>query len=388
MATISKAGVMKDRTKSGGMTPPRAALVQGCRDLEETIAFFRQELGFRLETIFPADDPTVAVISGHGLRIRLQLGTDILPATLWLPRSARLSSSPSPDEIVAPNGTRVLFAESDAPTGLEPTAPELVIRRRGEIPGHDDWIEGRAGMRYRDLIPGRWNGHIIASHIQIPLGGPVPDYVHYHDVRFQMIYCHRGWVRVVYEDQGPPFVMNPGDCVLQPPGIRHQVLEASDGLEVIEIGCPALHATHADHDLLLPSSRIVADRIFAGQLFTRHVAARASWEPQTMSRTPREVLGFEVRDLGIAAATSGLASATVTRMNTSATTKTLEHPGGFQFIFVLDGDVTLSIESTGEHRLGVGDAATIPPGSRASLCHHAGKTEILEVTVSADAFSR
>jgi quercetin dioxygenase-like cupin family protein len=41
-----------------------------------------------------------------------------------------------------------------------------------------------------------------------------------------MIYCHRGWVRVVYEDQGEPFVMHPGDCVLQPPGIRHRVLEA------------------------------------------------------------------------------------------------------------------------------------------------------------------
>ena len=53
-----------------------------------------------------------------------------------------------------------------------------------------------------------------------------------------MIYVRRGWVRVVYEDQGEPFVMHEGDLVLQPPEIRHRVLESSPGLEVIEIGAP------------------------------------------------------------------------------------------------------------------------------------------------------
>lgn len=81
----------------------------------------------------------------------------------------------------------------------------------------------------------------------------MPDYVHFHKVRFQMIYCYKGWVRVVYEDQGPPLVMRAGDCVLQPPRIRHRVLESSPGLEVIEIGCPAEHETFADHDLQLPT---------------------------------------------------------------------------------------------------------------------------------------
>ena len=66
---------------------------------------------------------------------------------------------------------------------------------------------GRAGMRYRDVVPSRYGGRLIASHISIADGGPVADYVHHHDVRFQVIYCLRGWVRVVYEDQGPPFVL-------------------------------------------------------------------------------------------------------------------------------------------------------------------------------------
>ena len=62
-------------------------------------------------------------------------------------------------------------------------------------------------MTYRDLLPERLGGRFIASHITIADGGPVPDYVHHHDIRFQVIHCVRGWVRVVYEDQGPPFVL-------------------------------------------------------------------------------------------------------------------------------------------------------------------------------------
>jgi hypothetical protein len=43
---------------------------------------------------------------------------------------------------------------------------------------------------------------MIASHIRIPDGGPVPDMVHFHKVGFQLIFCIKGWVDVVYEDQG------------------------------------------------------------------------------------------------------------------------------------------------------------------------------------------
>lgn len=120
-------------------------------------------------------------------------------------------------------------------------------------------------MDYRDLVPDRRGGELIASHIRIESGGPVSDYVHYHDVRVQLIYCVRGWVRLVYEDQGDPFVMTAGECVVQPPGIRHRVLECSAGLEVIEVASPAVHATHVDHELALPTTR--RDRTYGGQRF-------------------------------------------------------------------------------------------------------------------------
>ena len=73
-------------------------------------------------------------------------------------------------------------------------------------------------MLYRDLIPDRLGGSaIVASHIRIPEGGPVGDSVHFHRVGFQLIFCYKGWVEVVYEDQGPPFVLRAGDCVIQGP---------------------------------------------------------------------------------------------------------------------------------------------------------------------------
>ena len=42
--------------------------------LTEDLDFFTKVLGFRLELIYPADDPRVAVVSGHGLRLRLERG--------------------------------------------------------------------------------------------------------------------------------------------------------------------------------------------------------------------------------------------------------------------------------------------------------------------------
>ena len=55
-----------------------------CTDLKEDLPFYTKTLGFRLDTIFPADDPAVAVLSGYGLRIRLERGAKEAPGTLRL----------------------------------------------------------------------------------------------------------------------------------------------------------------------------------------------------------------------------------------------------------------------------------------------------------------
>jgi quercetin dioxygenase-like cupin family protein len=345
----------------------------------ETVDFFTQRLGFRVDAIFPADAPAVAVLSGHGLTLRLQPPTAATaPGTIRL-RCDDPGALGSDAQLVAPNGTVVELVEADPPVSLPASAPELVVSHLDEA---SSWGVGRAGMQYRDVIPGRQGGRFIASHIRIPDGGPVPDYVHYHKVRFQMIYCYRGWVRLVYEDQGEPFVLQAGDCVLQPPQIRHRVLECSDGLEVIEIGCPAEHETLAEHEIGLPTGRLQPERDFGGQRFVRHDAAKATWHSW---RVP----GFAARDLGIGAATDGLAGARVVRPAGFGATQPVltTHDAELVFAFVLRGGVAFEhgtgpgADAPARHDLRAGDTVVVPPGLANRLVDWTTDLELLDVTL-------
>lgn len=350
-----------------------AQVLLPCRDLAATLAFFTDRLGFKVNLIFPADSPSTAVISGHGLTLRMEATqTDTTPMTLRL--LCDLSSLPAgmPHALTAPGGTRIELAELRQPVEVPEGTQEFVLSRMGE-----SWGVGRAGMQYRDLIPSRLGGRFIASHIRIPEAGPVPDYVHFHRIRFQMIYCKAGWARLVYEDQGEPFLFEAGDCVLQPPEIRHRVLEASAGLEVVEIGCPALHETFADHAMALPTPHLLPERDFGGQRFVRHIAADARWLPWRAE-------GFEMRDTGIAAATDGLAGAYVVRPRGNAGAKASfgPHGGELLFLFVLQGRCDLEAAQFGGHRLSAGDSCVIPADISHALAADAG-FEMLEVALPA-----
>ena len=238
-----------------------------CSELDQTLAFFTETLGFELELIFPADKPSVAVICGFGVRLRLQTGLQGPAPVLRLTCRSPGDFADAGGPLIAPNGSRIELVAVDPPIKVPALQQSLVISK---LDAGSQWVTGRAGMRYRDLIPDRQGGRFIASHIQITEGGPVPDYAHFHRIRFQMIFCYKGWVRVIYEDQGEPFVLNAGDCVIQPPQIRHRVLESSPGLEVIEIGCPAEHETYADHKISLPTSAVRPQRDLSGQQFGHH----------------------------------------------------------------------------------------------------------------------
>jgi quercetin dioxygenase-like cupin family protein len=362
-------------------TMPRAEaaeLVLPAPDLDATLKFFTERLGFRLDAIFPADDPATALISGHGARLRLERGGTGAPGTLRLlardPAALARALGDGAAAVTAPNGTRIEFAADDPPLVLPAEKPSFVVAKMN---GGAGWGVGRAGMLYRDLIPDRQNGRFIASHIRIPEGGPVPDYVHFHKIRFQMIYCYRGWVRLVYEDQGPPFVMRAGDCVLQPPEIRHRVLESSPGLEVIEIGCPAEHMTCVDHVLPLPNAKLDPAHDFGGQRFVHHVARKAEWKPWRLA-------GFEARDTGIGAATGGLAGVKVARVCGRPSGETVRHAGEFLFVFVLQGGATLTADGQGVHRLDMGDAVTLPRGLAHRFVDCGGDLELLEVALPAE----
>src|SRR5262245_44815764 len=240
----------------------------------------------------------------------------------------------------------------------------------------DAWYVGRAGMQYRDLIPARLGGRFIASHIRIPDGGETPDYVHYHKALFQMIYCKAGWARVVYEDQGPPFLLEAGDCVLQPPEIRHRVLESSPGLEVIEVACPAEYETRADNEMRLPTREVLPEQLFGGQRFVCHRAREASWAPWRLD-------GFEARDTGVAAATNGLAAACVVKSDSQITAMANGHAGALLFLFILQGELGMNCGAQGNYQLQEGDSCVIPAGVDYALRAEAG-LEMLEVSLPAE----
>jgi len=343
------------------------------KDLAADLAYYTEVLGFRLDTIFPADDPAVATLSGHGLRVRLERGAKVEPRVRLLCDDPDAFAG-GQRELKAPNGTRIFIVDAHPPLETPRTEHAFVVRR---LKDNTPWVIGRAGMRYRDLIPGRLGGSIIASHIRIPDAGPVPDMVHYHMVGFQLIFCYSGWVRLVYEDQGPAFVLRAGDCVIQPPRIRHRVLEASENLQVIEIGVPAEHITTLDHEVELPTPVLNTDRDFGGQKFCRSEIDKAVW-------TPWRLRGFEARETGIGTATSGVASVQVARALGSSGGQVTSHSSDILFAFVLSGSVTLHGEGQGAHALSEGDAYVIPPQLKTSLTDSSSDLQLLEVSLPAN----
>ena len=349
--------------------PIRAEVRLPTTDLRADLAFFGGVLGMRLDSIYPADNPSVAVFSGHGLRIRLMEGTGDAPGLIRI-----LTDDPGfaagARGLTAPGGCRVEVDELNPPLVLPPTEHAFVVRRLAD---QAPWVIGRAGMHYRDLVPSRLGGAIIASHIRIPDGGPVPDMVHYHKVGFQLIFCIKGWVDVVYEDQGDPIRLNAGDCFIQPPEIRHRVLHASDGIEVIEIGVPAEHVTEIDHEMTLPTPHLRPQREWQGQKFVHNVGAGADWGP---FRQP----GFVARDTTINAGTKGVAGVVVVRKGQSSPAWT-RHSADIMFGFVMAGSMRLEGEGKDPYTLSPGDAFVTPPGMATLWADPTDDFELLEVTL-------
>ena len=349
-------------------------VVLQCRSLSETLSFFTDRLGFRVDVISPADDPSVIVISGYGLHLRLERQAE--QPSIESSVTLRLTVDDQSSELMAPNGTRILLVQASDELAIPPIASSLIVTR---MKLDEQQTAGRAGMFYRDLIPDRQGGRFIASHITIVDGGPVPDHVHYHKIRFQMIYVHRGWVRLVYEDQGEPFVLHAGDCVLQPPLIRHRVLESSAGLQVVEIACPAVHDTYIDHETPLPTGLQLPDRDYHGQRFVKYIA-KDDDRPWSPWRLP--CLAY--RSMGIARATQNLADARILRRTGSHDAHTCQHTAELVFFFVLSGELSLQLNEETIDSLTEGDAFVIPNDTSYALHRCSNDLQLLEVSLPGD----
>jgi mannose-6-phosphate isomerase-like protein (cupin superfamily) len=98
----------------------------------------------------------------------------------------------------------------------------------------------RRYAHYRDLGIAKATGGLAAAHVIRLVPPCIPEEVskrHYHDVDFQMIYVLKGWFKGEYD--GEVVTMREGSAWLQPPKIKHMVLDYSDDCELLEIILPA-----------------------------------------------------------------------------------------------------------------------------------------------------
>ena len=123
--------------------------------------------------------------------------------------------------------------------------PKARTTRQTFTVSHHDEQDFRSGLRnyakYRDLGISRATNGMVQAHVIRFVPPSRPEEVakrHYHDVDFQMVYVLKGWLRSEFEGQGE-VLLRSGACWIQPPRIKHTVLEYSDDCEVLEIIMPA-----------------------------------------------------------------------------------------------------------------------------------------------------
>ncbi len=93
---------------------------------------------------------------------------------------------------------------------------------------------------YRDLGVAEATAGLCQAHV-IRMIPPCTDEVrerHVHAVELQLVYVLKGWMKNEFEGHGEQ-MMSAGSCWIQPPGIKHTVLDYSADLEVLEIIVPA-----------------------------------------------------------------------------------------------------------------------------------------------------
>ena len=92
----------------------------------------------------------------------------------------------------------------------------------------------KCGLGLAEATGGRYHAQVIRASAPSEEGtGP-----HRHALDFQMVYLLKGWARFDYEGEGE-ITLKPGDCVLQPPGIRHELTACSEDMELLEVTSPA-----------------------------------------------------------------------------------------------------------------------------------------------------
>jgi len=94
-----------------------AQVLLPCPDLAASLRFFTGELGFKVNMIQPADSPSVAVISGHGVTLRLEAAAEAKSSPLVLRLLCDREALPAhaARHFIAPGGTRIELVDARPP---------------------------------------------------------------------------------------------------------------------------------------------------------------------------------------------------------------------------------------------------------------------------------
>jgi len=140
-----------------------------------------------------------------------------------------------------PSARKKLKAKGRAPAPVKRARPKqrIAISHHREQDFKSDGL--RTYAKYRDLGFAAATHGLAQAHVIRLIGPCNPAEVsklHFHDLEFQMVYVLKGWVKTYMEGQGET-VMQQGSAWIQPPRIKHLIMDYSDDVELLEVVLPA-----------------------------------------------------------------------------------------------------------------------------------------------------
>ena len=140
-----------------------------------------------------------------------------------------------------PSARKKLKAKGRAPAPVKRARPKqrIAISHHREQDFKTDGL--RTYAKYRDLgFAAATQGLAHAQVIRLigPCNPAEVSKLHFHDLEFQMVYVLKGWVKTYMEGQGET-LMQQGSAWIQPPRIKHLVMDYSDDVELLEVVLPA-----------------------------------------------------------------------------------------------------------------------------------------------------
>jgi uncharacterized RmlC-like cupin family protein len=160
------------------------------------------------------------------------------PAKRAVGKKAAAAKRPVARKAVAPVKRGRPASRKAAPPARKVAAQTFNVSHLNEADFKADGL--RSYAHYRDLGIAAATQGLCQAHV-IRLIPPCTDEVrkrHIHETELQLIYVLKGWIKNEFEGHGPQ-MMSAGSCWLQPPGIKHTVLDYSADCEMLEIIVPA-----------------------------------------------------------------------------------------------------------------------------------------------------